>query len=333
MLRQLFIVLLVLFLLALVAPADPPVNVGTVNDRAMAPTLEPGDAYLLTEPSAIEAGDVIRFWSATRGGYLTRRVVERSTDGFHTRGDASDETDQAAGLPPVHPSAVDGVVYERDGTPVTVPLLGYLVGGLRSFRVLIVGLLALFGAFAFVREERIERGPTRPVIRVRNIVLPLLAVGVVTTVAITPLGAATYQLSYAVTDDGTTSGAIPADESVQKTVSLPVAASPWRNLVVRGSGVQVQKVTVGGTNTDVTVVIPPPGETGVTRMALHVTPYPRILPDPVLGAAHDAHPILAIFAGVVTIFGPLMVLYGLLIDGRRPVTIPRWRWLRNLLDL
>jgi signal peptidase len=333
MLRQLLIVLLVLVVLAVLAPADPPVEVGTVNDGAMAPTIEPGEAYLVTDPERIEAGDVIRFWSATRGEYLTRRVVERTPAGFLTRGDANEDTDQAMGLAPVHHSAVAGAVYERGGTPVTVPLLGHLLDGLQSFRVVIVGLLALFGAFAFVREERIERGPRRPIVRVRNVLLPLVAVGVVTTVAITPLGAATYQLTYVATEDGTAPGTIPVDEAVQKTVSLPVGSAPWERTVVRGSGVQVDEVADRGRTTNVTVTIPPPDDPGVTRMAVQVTPYPKVLPARPLGTIHDVHPFLAVLAGVIVLFGPLVVVYALLVDGHRPIAIPRWRWLRRLLDV
>jgi signal peptidase len=333
MLRQLLIVLLLLLVLLLVAPADPPVEVGSVTDRSMAPTIDPGEAYLVTDEQPIEDGDVIRFWSAARGEYLTRRVVERSPGGFHTRGDANEETDQAAGLAPVHQSAVVGVVYERGGDPVTVPLLGYFLDGFRSFRVVIVGLLALFGAFAFVREERIERGPRRPIVRVRNVLLPLLAVGVVTTVAITPLGAATYQLTYVASEDGAEPGTIPVEESVQKTISLPVASARWERTVVRGSGLEIDGVTERGRSTDVTVTIPPPDDPGLTRMAVQVTPYPRVIPEPLLGTIHDVHPLLAVCSNVVVLFGPLLALYALLIDGRRPIAIPRWRWLRRLLDV
>jgi signal peptidase len=333
MLRQLLIVALVLTVLLLVAPAEPPVNVGTVSDSAMAPTIGPGDAYLVTDRAPIAEGDVIRFWSASRGAYLTRRVVERSTAGFVTSGDAIDATDQSMGLAPVHRSAVSGVVYERGGRPVTVPLLGYLLDGLRSYRVPIVGLLALLGAFAFVREERIERGPTRPVIRVRNVVLPLLAVGVVTTIAITPLGVATYQLSYVATEEGVAPGTIPIDESVEKTVTLPVSSAPWERHVVRGNGVTVDAIRTVDRRTEVTVTIPPPGDPGITRMTLQTTPYPRVLPAAAVETLHDHHPLLAVLSGVLVLFGPLLVAYGLLVDGRRPIAIPRWRWLYRLLGL
>jgi hypothetical protein len=163
--------------------------------------------------------------------------------------------------------------------------------------------------------------------------LPRIAVGVVTTVAITPLGAATYQLTYVATDDGVAPGTIPLDESVQKTVSLPASTAPWERAVVRGTGVEVDSVDTAGGGTDVTVTIPPPDDAGVTRMALHVTPYPRVLPASTLGAIHDVHPVLAIVSGVAVLFGPVLVLYGLLLDGHRPIAIPRWRWLRDLLDL
>jgi hypothetical protein len=172
------------------------------------------------------------------------------------------------------------------------------------------------------------------VIRVGDIAKPLFAVGIVTVVAATPLGAGAFQLTYVAVESGDATGqTVPVGERVQRSVSIPAQSSPLTHTVVRGEGMRVEEATRTGTTLNVSVSIPPPTVPGVERLTLNVFPYPAVLPPAVIERLHDIHPLAAVGTCVTVIFGPLYALYALLFDGRRPIVLPRSRFLRRLLGV
>ena len=62
-----------------------------------------------------------------------------------------------------------------------------------------------------------------------------------------------------------------------------------------------------------------PEEADRAEVAVHLFPYPEWVPEPLLGAAHDLHPIVANLLGAVTLVGPLALLYRVLLDGAQPI--------------
>ncbi len=83
-----------------------PILLGFVETGSMEPTIDTGDGFVAI-PSELtddpEPGDVIVF-EATNiqgGGLTTHRVVEETSQGYVTRGDANPFTDQDSGEPHV----------------------------------------------------------------------------------------------------------------------------------------------------------------------------------------------------------------------------------------
>jgi signal peptidase len=126
---------LVLFLVASVAFPVAPVSY--VTSGSMAPQLETGDGFVAV-PGAVagdpEVGDVVVYRSEAidEGGLVTHRVVDRTEDGYITRGDANPVTDQAAGEPPVERSRVVAQVVTVGGHVLVLPEVGTVVMTLRS---------------------------------------------------------------------------------------------------------------------------------------------------------------------------------------------------------
>lgn len=128
-----------------------PVLLTYVETGSMAPTLEPGDAFIAV-PAAIagpvEPGDVIVFEASVLegGGLTTHRVVDVRDGGYVTQGDANVGTDQEAGEPLVRDGQIVAKAWQFGGDVVVLPKLGLiaiaarsLVTGLRGFLAGVLG--------------------------------------------------------------------------------------------------------------------------------------------------------------------------------------------------
>lgn len=319
------VLVLLLLGLLLVAPSASPIQLGYVDSGSMAPTLEPGDGYVAVPAGEVTEGEIVVFWSSNRGGFVTHRVVGQTDEGFITKGDANDVTDQSAGYPPIPRSAIVASVFTIGGTPLVIPALGSIVAVVNQYRVLALALLLLVGAILVVRE-RVNRRSTRPqraVVRVGDVIEPLFLVGIVTFVAITPLGAAVYQVTYVASADPSGGSTIPIGESVTRTISVDAPGRPLTAYVTEAEGMTIVDRRFEGATMHLDVSLSPPEQAGPQLTAVSVYPYPAVLPQGLLQGSHDVHPILAILASAGVVFGPLFVLYRLLLDRRRPLFTTR----------
>lgn len=117
---------------------------------SMEPTLGPFDLYLVDPwPRSIEAGDIVVFDSALRGGPAVHRVVDGDARvGWTTKGDANADVDQAVGEPYLTRDRVLGkVVTWPSGAPVRLPHAGIAVAEARA--ALVRAEVAVGGPQAF----------------------------------------------------------------------------------------------------------------------------------------------------------------------------------------
>lgn len=330
--RQAAVVVLLMLGLLLVTPSASPLQIGYVTSDSMSPTLEPSDGYVAVPSGEVEVGDVVVFWSSLRGEYVTHRVVEVTDEGLLTKGDNNRQTDQAAGYPPVQRSAVVAEVLTVDGSPLVLPGLGAVVPAVQRYRALLFVAILLSAVLLLVRVRAKwgSRRPGRTVLRVGDLVEPLLVVGFVTFVAVTPLGAATYHLTYVATEDGTGGYSIPIDEPATRTISVHAPDSPFTTHVVRAEGMTVVEQEANGSSVDLTVSIPPPGAAGPRGTAIRVYPYPGVAPQSLVERLHDVHPVVAILGISGSLFGALYLLYRLALDRERPIVTSRSHWAEYL---
>jgi signal peptidase len=118
-----------------------PVGLSYTVTGSMSPEIAPGDAMVTTEVDAPGQGDIIIFPDSTGDGYVVHRIVGVEGEGFITKGDANEVTDQRAGHPAVNPDAVEGKVVTVGGTPITVPVIGLLID---SYQPSVVMTLIMF---------------------------------------------------------------------------------------------------------------------------------------------------------------------------------------------
>ncbi|WP_081704403.1 MULTISPECIES: signal peptidase I [unclassified Natrinema] len=319
-----------------------PVLLGFVETGSMEPTIDTGDGFVAI-PSELtddpKPGDIIVF-EATKiqgGGLTTHRVVEETSQGYVTRGDANPFTDQDSGEPHVRDAQIVAEGWRVNGEVVTLPLLGTTVmtagetfervgarlgvsesGDASEFALPILGFSIVLYAVETVRERRSpslesrttgdERGTgdgwTDP--RLLAVGFALLVGLAAAAAMLVPAGTQSYDVISAefesdrplVIERGTT-------DDVPYSISNG-GVVPTRSYVESGDEnvhLEPERATVGPRGeTTVAVSITAPDETG--HYPTYVTEYRYlcVLPAPVIDALYECHPWLP-FATIVSLLG------------------------------
>jgi len=131
-----FVFITLIIVLALVPPVsllrgEPSIAVA-VRSWSMEPLLTRGDLVFIRPVRAgyeYQNGQVIVFQPGHRGDeWVMHRIVDGDAeDGFITRGDASDQTDQDRDYAPVRPEQIAGVALFLGGLILKIPYLGNLM--------------------------------------------------------------------------------------------------------------------------------------------------------------------------------------------------------------
>mgnify|MGYP000863935123 FL=1 len=115
--------------------AKQPFLMTAIRSNSMYPQLERGDLVILNEFSSkdsLSTKDIIVF-RVEEGNYIINdwmmhRITDgNARDGFITKGDANERTDQEdMGIPPIKPEWIAGKALVLRGKPLKIPLLGHL---------------------------------------------------------------------------------------------------------------------------------------------------------------------------------------------------------------
>lgn len=137
--RVVNIVLYILVLLVLIASVGSamvkqPVLLSVVRSYSMYPLLTRGDMVIvggLGKTGEIETGDVILFkaeeGSLSSAGWVVHRIVEGNPeDGYITKGDNNESSDQESGSVRIKREWIASRVLTMTGLPVKIPLIGYI---------------------------------------------------------------------------------------------------------------------------------------------------------------------------------------------------------------
>lgn len=134
---NIFLGLVVIFLLTATigsAVTKTPFLMTAVRSNSMYPLYERGDLLLLSPVSdkdQFQIGDIIIFRTDTgvlaNQGWIAHRIIGgNNIEGFITKGDANDYTDQDHNSPAIKPEWISNKVITFSGQPLKIPLLGYL---------------------------------------------------------------------------------------------------------------------------------------------------------------------------------------------------------------
>jgi signal peptidase len=353
MIQKAGIAVLLLFVIALALPAGAPLQISYVSSDSMSPTLDTNDGYVLVPAPAVESGDIITFYSEERGTHVTHRATQITPEGITTKGDRNPSTDQAAGYPLVQPADVSGKLLTIDGSPVVIPHLGTVLGGISSYWYLMVGGL---GAYLLLSGANTDRKKQRGhILRSREIVLPITVLVIVAGVAFISLGVVHQTQVYTVTEQPTTDPAtLTIGEPQTESIRLQMTKSPFTHVVTETEGMEITDTTAlppdngGGSASPeaasrglpwqsfessqqtIATRIPPQETAGPHATSIRMHPYPAILPSGTIEFLHGIHPFVAALVTVLCGTLPLYLVYWLLVDTTTPLRRGRSRLARRL---
>lgn len=123
-----------------------PILLAYVESGSMEPTIDAGDGFIAVPPpvaGAPSVGDVVTFKAEAieGGGLTTHRIVDKTSEGYITRGDANPFTDQDSDEPPVTEEQIVAHALQIGDTVVTIPALGTLAETVRSSLASAVGIV------------------------------------------------------------------------------------------------------------------------------------------------------------------------------------------------
>ncbi|MFC4542685.1 signal peptidase I [Halosolutus amylolyticus] len=336
------VILLTIISLVIGQLLGQPVLLGFVKTGSMEPTIETGDGFIAIPSALAgdpETGDVVVFEAEEidGGGLTTHRIVDETDQGYVTRGDANPFTDQDGGEPPVQDAQVVATTVQVGDSVVTIPHLGTLVMGLDDGResvqtwlaatvgvrsllgttglaYLLLGLSAVAYTLETVRERRDQDresrlGRDRKRVLDPRVVCGTFAVLVVvaaTAAMIVPAGSHSYDVVSSespserplVIEHGTTTD-LPY--TVANTGAVPVVS--YFESDSDRVAVDRERVTVGSrAETDVTVSLTAPADTGYYQLYVTERRYLHVLPLPVLDFLYGVHPWIPI-AVIDALFG------------------------------
>ncbi len=150
-----------------------PLLMSVVRSNSMYPVLERGDSVFvkkITPRHKIKAGDIVIFKTESGGysskGWIMHRVVEgNETDGYITKGDANELTDQqSGGTGPIKSEWIASRAVTLEGIPIKLPLLGYIPLYMEKFQnnpytlPVIAVILAIVVGFSELTDGKKKRG-------------------------------------------------------------------------------------------------------------------------------------------------------------------------------
>lgn len=339
--RTLITAILVLFVLALLAPPAAPVQISYVVSDSMEPTISTGDGYVLVPANDVRAGDIITYYSAGRDAFVTHRAVRVTRAGIVTKGDANPSTDQAAGYPLVQPGEVTGTVLTVRSTPLLIPHLGDALGLIEQYWYAVIGAGLLYPVVGGDGSRRTNRREAP--LRGLDIIVPVVLLAIVAGSVLVTMGAVEDTQTYAVVDGGTVDATtLTVGEPRTETRTVRLVHSPLTYVMTETTGMRVTDerridvpaassgstsataawlAAVGPKTTvhEVTTTILPPDDTGSHRTTFGVYTYPATLPTGVIDTLHGLHPLVATVVTTTAGLVPAVFVYGLLVDPLLPL--------------
>lgn len=310
-----------------------PVLLGYVETGSMRPTLDAGDGFVAVPQAVagpVEAGDVVTFRAKElHGGDLTtHRVVDETSRGYVTKGDANPFTDQSGAEPPVKDPQVVAHALQVNGRVVAIPHLGTAVeasrGAVGAVPQLLAGatgsasplgtravayLVFAASALGYVLDVVAGRGPDRRVERstergdgvsARLVVFAFVALVVASATAamVVPSGVHEHGVVSA-TVDAPGPGVIPVGERENATLTLGnggfVPTYVFLEPASTGVSVTPERATLQArSRTNATVAFTAPPETGYYRRYLRESRYLAVLPRSTVASMHGVHPWLPV---------------------------------------
>lgn len=332
-----------------------PFLLGYVETDSMEPALEPGDGYVaipIEIAGPVGEGDVVTFDAQELHGasLTTHRIVDETSEGYVTKGDANLVVDQEGAEPPVTDGQIEAKLLKVNGEVVVIPNLGTVVttiqDGLESVQLrlgAILGTTALRGtqglaylAFALgsglllwgyasdrgrhSRDSQSRDRSRKYVYDVRTVVIVLALVVCVASVGTMAANSGTEEYDI-ISAEYDSDRADIIEQGTTETISFPSHNGGLLPIVTvfepASDGVEIEPrrhYLTHGESAEATLVLTAPAETGYYVRSVAEYRYFAVLPPSAILALHAIHPWLATTAVtgtiVVVFMLPILIIIG-----------------------
>lgn len=297
-------------LLILLLPAIAPIEYASAENGQ--------EAYILTPPNQMQQGDAVQYWDNGTQSFRLSTIRRSTSAGYVVT--APPESGINTTVVPAY--AIVGTPITIAGEPMGIPFVGAIVPFVRSAQSLVlVSFLAVSVLIGAIIRERTGTH-RRNVLRVRHVMLPILAVVILSTLAITPIAASTYQIGY---EPGTETEVPTDDEWTEQRFTVRYRQPLFTHLIVETPTEDLVRWQQGKRVLRADIRVP---TVGSYTTSLSMFPYLAVLPRSIIQQLHAIHPVVAIVGTTVVVSGPLAAIYGLFIDGTKPAP----RIFQSLID-
>lgn len=333
-----------------------PAPLSYVETGSMEPTIQTGDGFVgIPAPLAgeLSEGDIITFRAQViqGGGLTTHRIVNITSNGYETQGDANPVRDQESGEPDVIDEQIELVVLQIDDRPVTIPYLGTIVLTAQSLLGGIAGALGFGGTSAantglalgvggliivivatgydmlISSNQRLPSRSTRRSTTVdsRLVLLALLIAVSLPLMSMMAIPSGTDEIailstSFEANENDPTQ--IQAGTSSETEYTADNNQLFTKVIVVepRSEGVSVSDRVLEvrhGETAKTTITLSAPEETGTHIRIRSEHHYLKVLPTSVILALHWIHPAVAMLAITAVVVAPIAVIFYFFIGFRQ----------------
>lgn len=305
---------------------DRPVFISYAYSSSMSPTIDKGDVFFINPLARNpQVGDIVVFNAG--GTWTVHRVVGIVEAGYLTRGDNNIATDQQSrNTPPITEGQIGGKVITINGNPITVPKLGLYLNDANlsdQGKMIIAGLLVIFGVFAFTGGEKEKRKRGKRFIRIKFKTLYLLSAVLLLVMvsAATFVSWQMFPIEYAVTSaGGVREGWYLPGESFEQEISLQNKNFYPMYYYISASSPDIDYITETqfelskGEEKSIVVGVTAPKRTSIYVAKVRINAYMPLLPKSVITYLYGINPVMPLLAILVELslfLGAFYVISGI----------------------
>lgn len=319
--RDISIILLIVVILFVVSPF----SLVLIQGDSMSPTI-PNDAVLLTqETQSATTGDIITFQSQTSNTQITHRIVGETSNGFITKGDNNEVTDQQTGEPPVPATNIQNKAITISGQPLYIPIVGQFLLLIRLNFFSTTVLFSVLIMLIYFISNRVEENRIFGHLVAADIFQPIILVTIVVLTLSIFITASTLTATITYTDSKAVAEQqyvvqTGGNESQLETITIEHSNPKYSTFVFDSTGIEITNVEeTSPRTTQLEVLVPPKEQTGTLETTITIYKFPALLPNQLLTNLTNISPVIpAVLLSILTV-SPFYLWYRFIIGPNTPI--------------
>jgi signal peptidase len=329
-----YVIAALFFAVATIILSLTPATFAYAQTDSMEPEISPGDTFILYPSSEYQVGDVIAFVPEDGGTIITHRIVEETEEGYITKGDNNQITDQSGGdRPPVTENRIRGKALTLGGEVATVPYSGWLLNTINQNKIIIYLLIILVLLYDLTGEYKNRKTFKRDYIDYGDVLtyLIILLIIISNTVILLPVSEEITLIATEGNSSAETSIKVGQREDIELSYESKINL-PFTRDYVKSSDMEITDYYRDENNN---IIIEGRSksydEIGAKDADLRIYNVPASLPKPVSDYIFNINAILGSFITTLSILLPLYLILYLLLPTESPVRFRKYKSLKEFI--